>query len=122
MDHIQGRLIHGTASPEGWPHDIPAIEMLTTVRFDGTVDAVQIRCGASDGDPLMEAFRAPHVQQCYCDTVDLPITLKEVWAARREVVARLEHGEMPPIFDGKWKWETTGDLLLPDVDEEGGSF
>jgi len=116
MDHIQGRVIHATAFPEGWPHDLPAIEMLTTVRFDGTVDTVQIRCGASDGDPLMETFRAPRVQRCCCDKVDLAMTLKEVWAARREVVARLAQGETPPIFDGKWNWETTDDMLSPDVE------
>jgi hypothetical protein len=111
MDHIQGRVIHGAACPEDWPHDLPAIELLTTVRFDGTVDDVQIRCGASDGHPVTEAFGAPHVQWCFCDLADLPMTLKEVWAARREVVARLARGEAPPIFDGKWTWEAVGDLM-----------
>lgn len=111
MAEIQGRAVHGSAFPENWPHEIPAIEMITTVNFDGTVDDVQIRCSATDGDPLMETFRAPHLQQCTCDLADLPMTLKEVWAARREVVARLAQGEAPPIFDGKWNWATTGDFL-----------
>ena len=114
MHQIQGRLIHGTAFPEGWPHEIPAIEMITVVRFDGAVDEVQIRCCATDGDPLMETFRAPHVQQCSCDLAELPMTLKEVWAARCEVVARLAQGEVPPIFDGRWNWAVTEDLL-PDM-------
>jgi hypothetical protein len=39
-----------------------------------------------------------------CRLADLPTTLKEVWVARREVIARLQAEESEPIFDGKWTW------------------
>ena len=45
------------------------------------------------------------------------MTLKEVWAARREVIARVEEGEKPPIFDGKWSWKLVGgDSLIVGLD------
>ena len=101
---LEGRIIVGAASPTDWPHDSPAIGLLAVVKFDGSVGQIQIRCAATDGNPLMEMFRAPHIQQCNCRLADLPTTLKEVWVTRREVIDRVEAGEAAPIFDGKWKW------------------
>jgi len=60
----------------------PAIALLAVVGFDGAVGEVEIRCAATDGDPLMELYCAPHVQRCNCRLADLPTTLKEVWVAR----------------------------------------
>ena len=108
----EGRIVVGAASPTGWPHEAPAIGLLAVVGFDGSVGEIEIRCAATDGDPLMEMFRAPLIQQCNCRLVDLPTTLKEVWAARREVIDRIEAGEAVPIFDGKWNW-TIALLGLP---------
>jgi hypothetical protein len=101
---LDGRIVLGAASPAGWPHELPAISLLAVVGFDGSIGEIDIRCAASDGDPLMETYSAPHVQRCHCRLPDLPTTLKEVWVARREVIARLEAGEAEPIFDGKWNW------------------
>ena len=101
---VEGRFVVGAASPAGWPHDAPAIGLLAVVGFDGSIGEIEIRCAATDGDPLMEMFRAPHIQQCNCRLADLSTTLKEVWVARREVIARLAAGEAAPIRDGKWKW------------------
>ena len=101
---LDGRMVMGAASPAGWTHDLPAIALLAVVGFDGAVGEIEIRCAATDGDPLMEVFRAPRIQQCNCRLTDLPTTLKEVWVARREVIARLEAGEAEPVFDGKWNW------------------
>jgi hypothetical protein len=105
------RIVVGTASPAGWPHDLPAIELLAQVGFDGSVGEVDIRCAATDGDPLMEVYNAPHVQHCHCRLADLPVTLKEVWVARREVISRLAAGETPPIFHGRWNWTLVPQLL-----------
>ena len=99
-----GRIVLGAASAADWPHELPALELWAVVGFDGTVGEVEIRCAATDGDPLMEMYNAPLLQRCNCRLADLPVTLKEVWIARREVIARLEAGESPPIFDGKWNW------------------
>jgi hypothetical protein len=109
---LDSRIILGTATPAGWPHDLPAIELLTGVGFDGASSEIEIRCGATDGDPLMQMYSAPHVQCCRCQLADLLTTLKEVWVARREVVARLQAGEAAPIFDGKWNWAIP---LLPGI-------
>lgn len=100
----EGRIVLGAASPAGWPHDLPPIALYAFVKFDGSIGEIDIQCGATDGNPLMEVFTAPHVQQCKCRLADLPKTLKEVWVARREVIARLAAGEAAPIFDGKWSW------------------
>lgn len=40
MHEIQDSAIHGSAIPEDRPHKIPAIEMITTVKFDGTVGSL----------------------------------------------------------------------------------
>ena len=75
---LDGRIVLGAASPADWPHDLPAIELFAVVRFDGSDGEVQIRCAATDDDPLMEVYTAPHVQRCNCWLADLPTTLKEV--------------------------------------------
>ena len=69
----------GSASPVGWPHDLAAIEVFVWVGFDRSVGEVDIRCAATDGDPMMELFSAPLLQRCRCGLADLPVTLKEVW-------------------------------------------
>ena len=55
----EGRIVLGTASPTGWPHELPAIELLVWVGFDGSVGEADIRCAATDGDPLMESVCSP---------------------------------------------------------------
>ena len=115
------RTVLGSASPLGWPHELPAIGLCAVVGFDGTIGEIEIRCAATDGDPLMEAFAAPHVQRCNCQLVDLPTTLKEVWVARREVIARFQAGEAGPIFDGKWSWEIPSTPSLPDIPSDSSS-
>ena len=99
---ISSRILMGNASPLDWPHEQPAISLLAAVGYDGAIGEVEIRCAATDGDPLMELYRAPRLQRCTCLLAALPTTLKEVWVARREVIARMEAGEAEPIFDGKW--------------------
>ena len=101
---LHGRMVHAGASPAGWPYETPAVSFMVVVRFDGTVGEVDIRCAASDGDPLMNLYIAPNLQKCSCQLDDLPATLKEVWVSRREVIARMKAGEAEPIFDGRWTW------------------
>lgn len=107
----RGRMVHGAASPADWPHSVPAIELPALVGLDGAISDVQIRCAATDDDPVLQVFNAPNVQRCECPLANLPTTLKEVWVARREVIARLKTGESAPIFDGKWTWA----LAMPDL-------
>ena len=110
------RMVLGTTNPEGWPHKTPALSLIAHVGFDGAVGTVEIQCSASDGDPVLELFRAAKLRQCHCDLADLDTTLKEVWAARREVMARLADGETPPIFDGKWHWAIVDHMdFLSDI-------
>ena len=106
------RVVLGAANPADWPYKPPAIEMYVLVGFDGSVGEVDIRCAATDGDPMMEMFTAPNLQQCRCKLADLAVTLKEVWVARREVIGRVVAGEKPPIFEGKWNWTPASHRLL----------
>ena len=101
---LNGRFVLGGANPAGWPYETPAVSFMAVVGFDGTVGEVDVRCAASDGDPLMDLYIAPNLQKCSCQLDDLPATLKEVWVSRREVIARMKAGEAAPIFDGKWNW------------------
>jgi len=103
-EQLDGRIVLGGASPAGCPYEQPAVSFMAVVGFDGAVGEVEIRCSASDGDPLMDLYTAPNLQKCSCRLDDLPTTLKEVWVSRREVIARLEAGEVEPIFDGTWTW------------------
>jgi len=112
---LGGRIVRGSASPRGWRHDLPAVGLHAVVGFDGSVGEIEIRCTATDGDPLMNVYRAPHVQHCTCLLADLATTLKEVWAARRKVIARFQAGEAEPIFDGKWNWAIPSEPTLPDI-------
>ena len=101
---LNGRIVLGGANPAGWSYEIPAVSFMTVVGFEGSVGQVEIRCSASDGDPLIDLFTVPYLQKCSCRLADLPATLKEVWVSRREVIARVAAGEAEPIFDGKWTW------------------
>jgi hypothetical protein len=112
---LDGRMVLSTASPAGWRHDLPAIELHTVVGFNGSVGEIEIRCAATDDAPLTNLFRAPCVQHCVCQLPELSTILKEVWIARREVIARLKAGEGEPIFDGKWNWAAPRLLGLEDV-------
>ena len=109
------RTVLGSANPAGWPHELPAVGLYALVRFDGAIGDIEIRCAATDGDPLMQTYSAPHLQCCNCRLADLPATLKAVWVARREVIARIQAGETPPIFDGKWNWAIPSEPSLPDI-------
>jgi hypothetical protein len=109
------RIVLGSASPADWPHELPALGLHAVVGFDGSIGEVEIRCAATDGDPLMHVYSAPCVQRCTCRLVDLPTTLKAVWVARREVIAQFQAGEAEPIFDGKWNWAIPSGPSLPDI-------
>jgi hypothetical protein len=109
------RIVLGSGSPADWPHKLPAVEMHGMVGFDGSIGDIEIRCAATDGDPVMHVFTAPCIQRCTCPLTELPVTLKEVWIARREVIARLQTGDLAPIFDGKWSWELPNISLLPEI-------
>ena len=101
---LNGRFVLGGANPAGWPYETPAVSFMAVVGFDGAVGEVEVRCSASDGDPMMNLYTAPNLQKCSCRLDDLPATLKEVWVSRREVIARMKAGEAEPIFDGRWTW------------------
>jgi len=104
------RVIMGWANPEGWPHKCPALEMNTLVNFNGAVGRVDIRCSATDEDPVLNVFNARTVQNCSCDLKDLPATLKAVWVERQLVIDLEKQKKLPPAFVGRWTWET------PDMD------
>ena len=87
------------------------------MKFDKTVGPVNIKCQATDEDPKLMLWKSPAVKDCHCDIDDLPRTLKEVWAARSDVIARLKQGESPPISDGRWTCEMKRDILESEEDE-----
>jgi hypothetical protein len=101
---LNGRFVLGGARPACWPYEIPGVSFMSVVGFDGAVGEVEIRCSASNGDPLMNLYTVPNLKKCSCRLDDLPATLKEVWVSRREVIARMAAGEAEPIFDGRWTW------------------
>ena len=101
----RGRIIMGSANPEGWPHNCPAIEMSTLVEFSGEVGRVVIRGAATDEDHLLSAFSARTVRACSCALEDLPATLKAVWAERRLIIDLVKQGKLTSAFVGRWTWE-----------------
>ena len=115
MDEHRGRLVLGGAKPQGWKHELPAVEISALVKFNGEIGLVAIRCGACDDNPIEHVFDAPRLQDCRCDLTDLPQTLKDVWAARGSVLQRWKKGERLPIHDGQWTWKLVDlDTGLPD--------
>ena len=108
------RLVHGMATPEEWPHEVPALSLLVEVGFGGSIEKAQILCAATDEDPVQNVFNAPTLQDCFCQLEELPTTVKAVWVSRRQVIDRLKSGETPPIFDGRWTWEVPK-IALPEI-------
>ena len=104
---VNGRLILGSANPEGWPHECPALGMSTAVDFGGNVGPVTMRCAATEEDPLPNTFIARTVRGCSCQLQDLPATLKAVWAERQVIIDLVKRGELVESkFIGCWTWET----------------
>ena len=102
---MPGRFILGTANPAGWPHESPAIEMQMFVSFTGVTGQVEIRCIATDGEPLMNALSALILQHCSCNLGDLPETLQAVWNERRLVIDQGRQGRHNKGFVGRWIWK-----------------
>ena len=100
-----GRWIMGAANPEGWAHKLPAIALHAFVDDTGRTGAVEIRCSATDDDPLKKVFVAPTVRHCSCALQSLPETLRAVWEERHMVVDRIKQGNLGPRFVGQWTWE-----------------
>ena len=101
-----GRIVMGSANPEGWPQECPAIEMSTLVNFNGEVGRVDIRCAATDEDHLLSAFSARTLRACSCELDDLPATLKAVWAERQLIIDLVKQGKLTSAFVGRWTWES----------------
>jgi hypothetical protein len=91
------------ASPPGWPHALPALDLWTTVQVSGGMDDVQIRCLATDEDPAVAICRAPTLRECFVPLDLLSFTLKAVLAERQTVMAFMVEGRKPP-FTLTWKW------------------
>lgn len=109
----EGRFIMGSAKPEGWAHECPAIGMRTFVDFTGEIGNVEIRCSATDEDPLMNMFSAPTLRHCSCDLGSLPDILQAVWDERRRVIDWAKQVDQDSRFVGRWVWQAPGEL---DVD------
>jgi hypothetical protein len=109
---VAGRFIMCAANPEGWAHECPALGMHTFVDFTGEIGQVEIRCSATDEDPLMNALTAPTLRHCSCELDRLPETLQAVWKERQVIIDRATHGEGGSRFVGRWVWEAPEE---PDV-------
>ena len=107
-----GRFVFGTANPEGWAHECPAIELRTFVDFTGEIGPVEIRCSATDDDPIMNVFSAPNLRGCSCELAALPETLEAVWQERQAVLDWVKQAERDSRFVGRWVWEAAEE---PDV-------
>ena len=107
---VAGRWIMGAANPEGWAHECPAIELHAFVDLTGDIGAVEIRCSATDDDPLEKVFVAPTVRHCSCPLESLPETLVAVWEERQAVIDRVRRGEQDSHFVGRWEWKAPEEL------------
>ena len=106
---VADRFVTGAANPADWKHECPAIEIHTIVDATGSVGAVKICCRASDEDPLMNVFVAPTVRDCFCELESLTEVLQAVWKERQAVMDRIQQGERPSRFVGRWVWEAPGE-------------
>ena len=109
-EHVAGRFIMGAANPVGWAHECPAIGLHTFVDFTGEVGPVEIRCSATDQDPLMNMFVTPTVRHCSCELASLPETLPAVWKERQVVIDRVKQDKLDSRFVGRWVWEAPEEL------------
>jgi len=107
-----GRFVFGTANPEGWAQESPAVELRTFVDFAGEIGPVEIRCSATDDDHVMNVFNAPTLRDCSCELAALPETLDAVWQERQVVLVWVKQGEPNSRFVGRWVWEAPGE---PDI-------
>lgn len=84
-------------------HKWPTVEIVTHVKTSGDVGEVEVRCQASDEEPMRAMYTAPTLRDCTVPLDQLPETLKAVLAERQTVINLMGDGEKPP-FQIRWRW------------------
>ena len=104
------RLIHVGASFPGWPHERPTIALMARIPVTGQwPDFVDVRCCATDGDPLL--MNAPWMKSR--DMVPFADLIEELQATlieRAQVIAAVEKGMPGPYKFERSVWERVDPL------------
>ena len=107
MKDLGARLILVDAAPRGWAHEAPLIEILTSVPVSGDFpETVDIRCMATEGDPVMSVFSAPVMRGRHAVPIEgLEDALAKTLDEREQVLAAIKLGISGPYRFDDISWE-----------------
>lgn len=98
------RIVHVGAAAPGWRHETPMLTVMAIAKVTGDwPESVDIRCGATDGDPTMVAgpWMKGRDRIPFSGLID---QLMETLEERAEVVRRLESGMRGPFRFERSVW------------------
>ena len=100
------RVVHVCASPPGWQHECPLVEILTVVKTNGYWSGdVDVRCMATDQDPVLHVWVAPVMRGRGAIPIGGLIEhLMDTLEEREQVMAAVKLGvEGPYVFEqSRW--------------------
>lgn len=109
---VGARLILVGASPESWQHEIPVMELITSVPISGDFpETVDIRCMATEADPVMSVFSSPVMRGRRAVPIDeVEEALAKTLEEREQVIAAIKLGiDGPyPFADTTWEIPSLG--------------
>jgi hypothetical protein len=99
----KARFVLLDASPLGWDHDWPVIEIQAIVSTAGDVRNIRLLCQATNDEPMAAFCTAPTLRDCDVPPEGLSETLRAVLDERDAVIRMMKEGQRPP-FTIKWYW------------------
>lgn len=101
------RVVYAEASPEDWQHETSMLCVLATVPVTGEwPEFVDIRCSATEEDPVMSIFTSPHMKgRGRVPLPELVEQLRETLDEREKVVAAAKLGVTGPYRFERSVWE-----------------
>jgi hypothetical protein len=101
------RVIHVEANLPGWRYEVPTLSLMATVGQNGSWSRrVDVRCHATEDDPLLSTFRSPVMQGRGAVPVEeLVDQLRETLEERDQVIAAAKLGIPGPYRFARSEWK-----------------
>ncbi len=104
---VGARLVVVDASPPEWQFDSPMISIMATVKVTGEwSEEVDVRCSATDEDPVATVFSVPHMKgRGRVPLGELVEQLQETLDEREQVIAAIRLGVEGPYCFAHSEWK-----------------
>lgn len=102
VNHAGVRVVYSEANIPDWPHEVSTVCVQATVDFSGRCSAVDIRCTATDDDPMR--LDSPCMRRGQVSFAELVEQLRETLDEREQVIAATKMGLTGPYRFSRSVW------------------